>query len=148
MGGEPAVRWRSEALRSVSCSRTPAKTNSSVIPYRQKLRSRDPRHLGDGRDPVLDLLEAVDAQGTHPLSHGHLANLVGAGALHGEVPDLVAHRHHLVEARAALVARAAAAAAADRLVGLEVEGNVEARRLQRGDAQHRAPLAVGAELAD
>src|ERR671914_3013332 len=147
MGGEPAVRWRSEALRSITCSRTSAKSNSIVIPYRQKIRSRDPRHLGDGRDPVLDLLEAVDPQGTHPLGHGHLANIVGAGALHGEVPDLVAHRHHLVEARAPLVARTAAAAAADRLLGLEVEGHVEAGLLERRDAQHRAVLAVRAELA-
>src|SRR5918996_1871791 len=147
MGGEPAVRWRSEALRSITCSRTSAKSNSIVIPYRQKIRSRDPRDLCDGRDAVLDLLEAVDPQGTHPLGHGHLADVLGGGALNGEVADLVAHRHHLVEAGAALVARAAAAAAADRLVGLEVEGHVEAGFLERRDAQHRAPLAVRAELA-
>src|SRR5918996_3801570 len=146
MGGEPAVRWRSEALRSITCSRTSAKSNSIVTPYRQKIRSRDPRHLCDGRDAVLDLLEAVDSQGTHPLGHGHLADVLGGGALHGEVPDLVADRHHLVEAGTPLVARAAAAAAADRLVGLEVEGHVEAGLLERGHAQQRAPLAVGAEL--
>src|ERR671915_1193731 len=146
MGGDPAVRWRSEALRSITCSRTSAKSNSIVTPYRQKAASRDPRHLGDGRDAVLDLLEAVDAQGAHPLGHGDLANVLGGGALHRQVPGLVGHGHHLVEARAALVARAAAAAAADRLVGLEVEGHVEARLLERRDAQHRPLLAVRAEL--
>src|SRR5918992_777947 len=148
MGAEPAVRWRSEALRSITCSRTSAKSNSIVTPYRQIARSRDPRHLGDGRDAVLDLLEAVDAQGTHALADGDLADVLGGGALHREVPDLVADRHHLVEAGAALVARAAAAAAADRLVGLEVEGHVEPGLLERRHAQHRAPLAVRAELAD
>src|SRR5918998_3450925 len=98
MGGDPAVRCRSEALRSITCSRTSSKSNSIVTPYRQKIRSRDPRHLCDGRDAVLDLLETVDAHGTHPLGHGHLPDLLRGGALHGEVPDLVADGHHLVEA--------------------------------------------------
>src|SRR5918999_3695849 len=146
MGVEPAVRWRSEALRSITCSSTSAKSNSIVTPYRQKIRSRDPRDLCDGRDSVLDLLEAVDAERTHPLRHGHLADVLGGGTLHGEVPDLVAHRHHLVEAGAPLVARAAAAAAADGLVGLEVEGHVEAGLLERRDAQHGPALAVRAQL--
>src|SRR5918998_1757899 len=31
MGGEPAVRWRSEAFRSITCSRTSAKSKSMVL---------------------------------------------------------------------------------------------------------------------
>src|SRR5918997_6259498 len=116
MGGEPAVRWRSEAFRSITCSRTSAKSKSMVSPIGWRVRLRDPCHLGNGRDSVLDLLEAVRAQRAHALCDGDLADFLGRGALHREVPDLVRDRHHLVEARAALVAGAAAAATAHGLV--------------------------------
>src|SRR5215211_5858606 len=130
MGGEPAVRWRSEALRSITCSRTSAKSNSIRTPIGWRVHLRDPCHFGNGRDAVLDLLEAVRAQGAHALRDGNLADLVRRGALDREVAHLVGHRHDLVEAGPALVAGPAAAAAADRLVGLEVEGHVEAGRLE------------------
>src|ERR671923_361336 len=148
MGGEPAVRWRSEAFRSITCSRTSAKSKSIRSPIGWRVGLRDPCHLGNGRDSVFDLLEAVRAQWTHPLGDGHLANFLGRGALHREVANLVRDRHDLVEAGTALVAGAAAAAAADGLVGLEVESHVEAGLLERRDAQHGPALAVGAELAD
>src|SRR3954469_15462390 len=147
MGGEPAVRWRSEAFRSITCSRTSAKSKSISSPIGWRVGLRDPCHLGYGRDSVLDLLEAVRAQWTHPLSDGDLADFLGRGALDREVANLVRNGHDLVQAGPALVARAAAAAAADRLIGLEVEGHVEAGLLERRDAQHGPALAVRAELA-
>src|SRR5215218_10063509 len=147
MGGEPAVRWRSEALRSIICSRTSAKSKSMGFPIGWRVELRDPCHLGNGRDSVLDLLEAVRAQRAHALSDGDLADFLGRRALDRELADLVRDGHYLVQADAALVAGAAAAAAAHGLVGLEVEGHVEAGLLQRRDAQHRAALAVCAELA-
>src|SRR4029078_4361402 len=126
MGGEPAVRWRSEAFRSITCSRTSAKSKSIRSPIGRRVDLRDPCHLGNGRDSVFDLLEAVRAQRAHALGDGHLADLLGRGALDRELATLARDRHDLVQAGPALVARAAAAPAADRLVGLEVEGHVEA----------------------
>src|SRR5215207_444727 len=120
MGGEPAVKWRSEALRSITCSRTSAKSNSIRTPIGWRVRSRDSCHLGNGRDAVFDLFEAVRAQRTHALRDGNLPDLLGRGTLDREVPNLVADRHDLIEARPALVAGAAAAPAAHGLVGLEV----------------------------
>src|SRR5919112_344544 len=112
MGGEPAVRWRSEAFRSITCSRTSAKSKSIRSPIGWRVGLRDPCHLGNGRDSVLDLLEAVRAQRTHALGDGDLADFLGRSALDGELADLVRDGHHLVEPDAALVARAAAAATA------------------------------------
>src|SRR3954467_5441085 len=146
MGGEPAVRWRSEAFRSITCSRTSAKSKSIRSPIGWRAGLRDPCHLGNGRDSVLDLLEAVRAQRAHALRDGHLADFLGGSALDREVADLVRDRHDLVQADPALVARAATAAAADGLVGVEVEGDVEAGLLERGHAQHGPALAVRAEL--
>src|SRR6188472_364928 len=146
MGGEPAVRWRSEAFRSITCSRTSAKSKSIRSPIGWRAGLRDPCHLGYGRDSVLDLLEAVGTQRTHALRDGHLADFLRRSTLDREVADLVRDRHDLVQADPSLVARAAAAAAADGLVGLEVERDVEAGLLQRGDAQHGPALAVGAQL--
>src|SRR5215212_830484 len=134
MGGEPAVRWRSEAFRSITCSRTSAKSKSIRSPIGWRVGLRDPCHLGNGRDSVLDLLETVRAQRAHALRDGHLADFVCRRALHRELADLVGDRHDLVQADTALVAGAAAAAAADRLVGLEVERDVEPGLLERGHA--------------
>src|SRR5215207_4111909 len=125
MGGEPAVRWRSEAFRSITCSRTSAKSKSIRSPIGWRAGLRDPCHLGYGRDSVLDLLEAIRTQRAHALRDGHFADLIGGRPLDREVADLVRDRHDLVQADTALVAGAAAAAAAHRLVGLEVEGHVE-----------------------
>src|SRR5215210_8831522 len=106
MGGEPAVRWRSEAFRSITCSRTSAKSNSIRTPIGWRVSLRDPCHLGNGRHAVFDLFEAVRAQRAHALRDGNLANLLRRGALDREVSNLVAHRHHLVQAGPALVAGA------------------------------------------
>src|SRR3954463_16349177 len=127
MGCEPAVRWRSEAFRSITCSRTSAKSKSIRSPIGWRMGLRDPCHLGNGRDSVLDLLEAVRTQRAHALSDGDFANFVRRRALDGELSDLVGDRHDLVKADPALVAGAATAATADGLVGLEVEGHVEPR---------------------
>ena len=54
------------------------------------------------------------------------AIVVGGLARDGERADRLGDRHDLVEADPALVAGAAAAGAADGLVGLEVEADVEA----------------------
>src|SRR5687767_5908922 len=97
MGGEPAVRWRSEALRSITCSRTSEKSNSILSPIGWRVRSRDPCDLCYGRDSVLDLFEPVDAQWTHPLGDGDLPYVFGRSALDREVPYLVRDDHHLVE---------------------------------------------------
>src|SRR5215210_2817416 len=129
MGGEPAVRWRSEAFRSITCSRTSAKSNSIRTPIGWRGRSRDSCHLGNGRDAVFDLFEAVRPQRAHALGDGNLADFVRRGALDREVANLVGYRPDLVQAGPALVAGAAPAAAPDGLVGLEVEGDVEAGRL-------------------
>src|SRR3954471_6821169 len=123
MGGEPAVRWRSEAFRSITCSRTSAKSKSMVSPIGWRVGLRDPCHLGNGRDSVLDLLEAVRTQRAHALRDGDLADFIGGRPPDRKVANLVRDGHDLVQADPALVARAAAAAAADRLVGLEVEGH-------------------------
>src|SRR3954447_16299200 len=81
IGGAPAVRCRSDALRSMTSRRTSAKSKSIGVPYRQGERSRDPCDLGHGRDPVLDLLEAVIAKGAHSLVERHPSHLIGRGAL-------------------------------------------------------------------
>src|SRR3954463_9560437 len=81
MGGAPAVRCRSDALRSITSRRTSAKSKSIGCPYRQRERSRDPCDLGHGRDPVLDLLEAVVAEGAHPLVERDSSHLIGRSAL-------------------------------------------------------------------
>src|SRR3954465_3048858 len=77
IGGAPAVRWRSEALRSITSRRTSAKSKSIGSPYRQWERSRDPCDLSHGRDAVLDLLEAVVAQRAHALIESDSAHVIG-----------------------------------------------------------------------
>src|SRR5919197_4833775 len=76
MGGAPAVRCRSDAFLSITSSSTSAKSKSIGCPYRQRGRSRDPCDLGHGREPVLDLLEAVVAQGAHALVEGDSADVI------------------------------------------------------------------------
>ena len=60
---------------------------------------------------------------------------------------VVGDPHDLVEADPALVARAAAARAADGLVGLEVEADVEAVGAHDLGGDRRAPLALLAQQA-
>src|SRR5215218_1243580 len=120
MGGEPDVRWRSEAPRSMTVRSTSAKSKSMVSPIGCSRWSPYPCHLADGRDAVLDLLEPVLAQRDHALLECDGTDLVGGRALHRQLADLVRHGHHLVEADPAPVARAVAAPAAHGLVGLHV----------------------------
>src|SRR3954465_1573987 len=81
---------------------------------------RDARDLGDRRDAVAHLVEAVVAQAAHAVAHRDRGDAVGRRALDRERADLLGDRHDLVEPDPALVAAAAAALAAAGLVGLEV----------------------------
>src|SRR5947209_19487201 len=135
IGAAPAVMWRSDARRSMTSSRTSAKSRFIRGPYRQvgpfPLRppggldqrsagAGDPRYLGHRREAALDLLEPILAQAPHALTHGHGGDLFSRGTLQGERADFIRHRHDLVETYASPVAHSAAAHAPDRLVGLDV----------------------------
>src|SRR4051794_15574296 len=130
VGGAPEVMWRSEALCSTTLSRMSAK--SKFMPPEASASGRrglsgaaalagagDARDLGDRGQPASDLLEAVLAQAHHALVHGGVHDRLGGLSRHRQGPNRVGHPHDLVEADPALVAGAAAARAADGLVGLE-----------------------------
>src|ERR1700754_3915477 len=136
VGGAPEVMWRSEALCSTTLSRMSAKSkfmprDASALRARRLsrgyalARAGDACDLGDRRQPAADLLEAVLAQAHHALVHGGVHDALGGLARDGERTDRLAHPHDLIQADPALVARAAAAGAADGLVGLEIEADVE-----------------------
>ena len=97
--------------------------------------------------PFLTFSKPSARSGRMPCATATLRISSARGALDREVANLVADHHDLVEADPALVAGAAAAVAADRLVGLEVEGHVEAGLLERRRRSAWCALAVGAELA-
>src|SRR4029079_15611150 len=78
-----------------------------------------PEDFLDGRDAVLDLLEAAHAEGEHSLLEGLALDLDGGASGHDEFADAVRDLHDLVEAHAPLVARPVAHAAAAPLVELE-----------------------------
>src|SRR4051794_34622463 len=107
--------------------------------------ARHPRDLGDRRDAVAHLVEAVVAQAAHAVAHRDGRDAVGRGALDRERADLLGHRHHLVQADAALVAAAAAPLAAGGLVRLEVVAGPEAVVLEHAGREDRPLLAVVAE---
>src|SRR5918992_1673992 len=89
-------------------------------------RAGDARDLGDRGEAAADLLEPVLAQPHHALVDRRVGDRLGGLAGDGERADRLADPHHLVEPDAALVAGSAAARAADRLVALEVQADVEA----------------------
>ena len=70
--------------------------------------------------PGADLDDAVLAQGQHPLLAGDGGELGLGRAGDGHLFQLLAEAHHRVDADPAAVAGMAAAAAADRFVGLDV----------------------------
>src|SRR3954468_6626762 len=92
---------------------------------KSKFTSGHPAYLLDGGHAEPDLLQPVVLQQSHALLHGLLRDHVGRDAVDRHLADLATSRHHLVEADAALVARVAAARAADRLERLDVERSVE-----------------------
>src|SRR3954471_8470760 len=153
VGGAPAVMWRSEALCSTTLSRMSAKSkfmpprsSAGVPPACSRLaRAGGAGDLGDRGQAAADLLEAVLAQAHHALVDGRVGDRLGGLAGHGERADRVADPHHLVEPDPPLVARAAAAGAADGLVGLEVEADVETVRAHHLGADRRTPLALLAQ---
>src|SRR5215212_825010 len=105
----------------------------------------DARDLGDRREAAPDLLQAVLAQAHHALVDRGVGDRLGRLAGHGERPDGLGDPHDLVEADAALVARAAAAGAAHGLVALEVEADVEAVRAHDLRGKRHALLALLAQ---
>src|SRR3954468_19252292 len=158
VGGAPEVMWRSEALCSTTLSRMSAKSKfmppgaSALQPRRLSgaaalAGASDACDLGDRGQPAPDLLEAVLAQAHHALVHGGVHDALGGLAGDGERTDRLAHPHDLNQADPALVARAAAAPAADGLVGLEVEADVEAVRAHDLGGDRRAALALLAQQA-
>src|SRR4051794_20421148 len=147
VGGAPDVMWRSEALCSTTLSRMSAKSKF-MPPKASALRqwrfsgvrapvgrmtgvgpwgcpglscAGDAGDLGDRRQAAADLLQPVLAQTHHALVHSGVHDRLRGLAGDGERTDGVAHPHHLVEPDPALVAGAAAAGAADGLVGLQVQ---------------------------
>src|SRR4051812_31873581 len=129
VGGAPEVMWRSEALCSTTLSRMSAKSKfmppgasasrGRGLSRAQALaRAGDARDLGDRRQPATHLLQAVLAQAHHALVHGSVHDRLGGLSRDGQRPDRVRDPHDLIEADSPLVPRAAAAGAADGLIGL------------------------------
>ena len=81
-----------------------------------------------GRIPCATAILRISSAGARSTVRSRISSVIG---------------HHLVEPRPALVAGVAAAAAADRLVGLEVEGHGEAGALERGHAERGAGACSG-----
>src|SRR5688572_7280341 len=137
VGGAPEVMWRSEALCSTTLSKMSAKSKfmpSLVSAGTTRGCSRgvaltgagDAGDFGDRREAAPDLLQPVLTQTHHALVHGGVRDRLGGFARDGQRPDRVADPHDLVEPDPALVAGAAAASAADGLIGLKVQADVEA----------------------
>src|SRR4051812_44145468 len=156
--------WRSEARRATTSMRRSAKSkfialrigrSATLLEARRtdvrtssaRLRARRGHavDLGDRGAALPDLLEAVLVQAAHPLAHGDLGDAVGRGALDGQRTYLLGHGHDLVEADAPAIARAAAARAADGLVGLDVGQRGEAVVAHDLGREDRAALAVLAQ---
>src|SRR3954454_11988251 len=132
IGCVPAVRWRSDALSPMTSSRMSAKSKFMLSPLSAGgFGSGESGDLGDRGHAQTHLLEPVVAQQAHSLLHRDVLDRLGGGALDCQIADLLGDLHDLVEADAALVAGVAAAGAAGRLVGLDVEGCVELGRLER-----------------
>src|SRR3954463_6987851 len=134
VGGAPEVMWRSDALCSTTLSRMSAKSKfmppptSAVGPTfcsraKALARAGDAGDLRDRRQAAADLLQAVLAQAHHALVHGGVHDRLGRLARDPPGADRVRHPHDLVQADPALVAGAAAAGAADGLVGLEIQAD-------------------------
>src|SRR6185437_9384896 len=155
LGRSPAVMCRSEAPRSIiSSSRTRRlRLDGAVLGavinvpgYRDAWRvargasllhasrathlaSRGsfPDHLFDGRDPLQHLHPRVHAQREHPFLDRAVADL-GRARVHDDQPaNLLTHRHHLIDALAALQSRSRARVA----TGALEEAKLADRRIER-----------------
>src|SRR5215218_7171880 len=156
IGGAPAVMWRSDAFLLTTSRRISEKSMFMPIdvsalrgrtcsPVWALARARDAGDLGDRGEAAADLLQPVLAQPHHALVDRRVGDRLRGLAGHGERADRLRHPHHLVEADAALVTRSAAAGAADRLVALEVQPDVEAVGAHDLGGERHALLALLAE---
>src|SRR5207244_810734 len=103
------------------------------------------RELGDRGAAVLDLLQAVLVQARHALADRHLADRLRGAPFERHRLDRGRYGHHLVQADARPIAAAGAAAAADGLVGLQLDRGVIAAFAQHARGDDRAALARLAE---
>src|SRR6478609_4381732 len=114
-GGNPAVRWTSEARASTMRRRTSAKSKSmearsSFRPDSSIPETDEPRSGGDTEDlpeaghPRTHLVQPVLAQGQHPLFASGRRDLRLGRQGDGHVLDPLAHRHHREDADPAPVA--------------------------------------------
>src|SRR5262245_20288239 len=107
-GGEPVVRWRSDAPFSTiafsSCLRLTVVAVAFVAGASMGLvRRRDAGDLVEGAGPLADLGDAGHAQGAHATADGLGLDLDRGGALEHQLLDRLDHGHDLVDGDAALV---------------------------------------------
>src|SRR4051812_31803263 len=125
-GGEPVVRWRSEAFFSTiafrSCWRLMVGALTPVVwvlsSTLASIRRGDAGDFLERAHARAHLADARHAQRAHPLPDGLGLELDGRGALEDELPEAVLHEHDLVDGDAALVAAAVALVAAGALGAL------------------------------
>src|SRR5687768_15126044 len=102
--------WRSEALIFVISSSS--WRSETIFPPPELLvvviGRRLLENLFGGRNAFLELDEPVRTQREHSFRDGLLLDIAGRRAVQHLVLDLRAHRHHLVDADASLVAGVAA----------------------------------------
>src|SRR6266508_2998510 len=92
IGGDPAVRWRSDpsfSRSAPSSSGTGIWTSSSCCTT-ELISLHHPRDFLDRRDPCPDLVQSVAAQGLHPLFDRDGPDGIGRCALDREPFDLFA----------------------------------------------------------
>src|ERR1700683_1698166 len=85
--------------------------------------------LRDRGEAVAHLLQAVVAQAHHALLEGDRDHVVDRCAFEDQRADALADGHHLIHAQAPAIAGAAAARAADRLVGVRARDAQESGRV-------------------
>src|SRR5262245_42260068 len=114
-GGVSMAMCRSEPFRSTVIFKSSGSvaisgflTPNPQSPVPNPYRSLDslPDDFLDRRHTVLDLAQPAGAQRQHPLVDRLAAQLESRGADEDQLAQLLADRHHLVQADATLVARA------------------------------------------
>src|SRR5262245_54317416 len=130
--------------RSAPAAAVAISLTSFLAPGRAPLFVRDGHHLFERGDALTDLHQAGLPEVAHALEPRLVRDLQRVAVAHDQAPHLVRDRPHLVDADAALAARALAALAARRPV--RAPGAVE---LVRGEAgvEQRLDRNVGGLLA-